>query len=114
MFLWFLLFCLTADPDARVVDALAAKARKVWQAPGLAIVVVRGDETLVLKGYGQRALGKPEPVTPDTVFPLASCSKAFTTTLLAMIVDDGQMAWMTLSVSTCRSSISPTPTPAPS
>ena len=32
-------------------------------------------------------------MTPDTLFPLASCTKAFTTTLLAMLADEGQLAW---------------------
>src|SRR5262249_27081546 len=48
---------------------------------------------LLLKGFGVRERGRAEPITPDTVFPLASCSKAFTTTLLAMLVDDGVMDW---------------------
>ena len=60
-----------------------------WGVPGAAVVVVRGDETLVLKGYGVRRVGGRDPVTPDTLFPLASCSKAFTTTLLAVLADDG-------------------------
>jgi CubicO group peptidase (beta-lactamase class C family) len=94
MFFWALSFCLAAaDPDAAAVDKLAAAALRSWEAPGVAIAVVRGDDTLVLKGYGKRALGRPEPITPDTVFPLASCSKAFTTTLMAMLVDDETMAW---------------------
>src|SRR5262245_42960312 len=91
---WAALFCLlAAEPEPAAVDKLAADALAAWDVPGLAVVVVRGDDTRVLKGYGTRALGKPEPVTPDTVFPLASCSKAFTTTLLAMLADDEVMAW---------------------
>jgi CubicO group peptidase (beta-lactamase class C family) len=82
-----------AEPEPEVVEKLAADALKTWDVPGLAIVVVRGDETLVLKGFGHRCEVKPEPVTPDTVFPLASCSKAFTTALLAMLVDDEVMGW---------------------
>ena len=94
MFCWLAITCLAAmEPDAGAIDALVEKTRAAWDVPGVAVVVVRGDETLVLKGYGRRALGKPEPITPDTLFPLASCSKAFTTTLLAMLVDDGQLAW---------------------
>ena len=94
MLWWTPLFAfLTLDPGARAVDRLADAARKVWDVPGVAVVVVRGDETLVLKGYGRRALDKPDPVTADTLFPLASCSKAFTTTLLAMLADDGVIAW---------------------
>ena len=48
---------------------------------------------LILKGYGRRSLDGNDPVTPDTVFPLASCTKQFTTALLAMLVDDGTLGW---------------------
>jgi CubicO group peptidase (beta-lactamase class C family) len=97
---WAALICLAlptvaraADPEPAAAEKLAADARKAWDVPGLAVVVVRGDDTLLLKGFGVRELSKPAPVTPDTVFPLASCSKAFTTTLLAMLADDGAIGW---------------------
>ena len=86
-----LLFCLTAEPDARVVDALAAKARE-----GLAGARrgagrrPRRRRRSSSRATASSTLAQPDPVTPDTVFPLASCTKAFTTTLLAMLVDDGQ------------------------
>src|SRR5262245_51014113 len=89
-----ILLCLfAAEPEPRAVDGLVGAALDAWDVPGAAVVVVRGEDTLILKGYGRRALGKPEPVTPDTVFPLASCSKAFTTTLLAMLADEGHLSW---------------------
>ncbi|MBY0458537.1 MAG: serine hydrolase [Gemmataceae bacterium] len=81
------------DPKPEAVDAATAEALTAFQVPGCAVVVVRGNQTLVLKGYGKRALGGNDPVTPDTLFPLASCTKQFTTTLLAMLVDDGALGW---------------------
>ena len=81
------------DPKPEAIDALAADALKAFQVPGAAVVVVRGDQTLVLKGYGRRSFDANDPVTPDTVFPLASCTKQFTTALLAMLVDDGALDW---------------------
>jgi CubicO group peptidase (beta-lactamase class C family) len=81
------------EPKPEAIDALAADALKAFQVPGVAIVVVRGDQTLILKGYGRRSLEGNEPVTPDTVFPMASCTKQFTTALLAMLVDDGTRDW---------------------
>ena len=88
-----LFWLVAAEPDTRAVDGLVAAALKAWDVPGAAVVVVRGEDTLVLKGYGSRRLGNPDAVTPDTIFPLASCSKAFTTTLLAMLADDGLFGW---------------------
>lgn len=82
-----------ADPDAAAVDRVVADALKAWDVPGAAVAVVRGDEVVVLKGYGRKHLDRPDPVTPDTLFPIASCTKAFTSTLLAMLVDDGRLGW---------------------
>jgi CubicO group peptidase (beta-lactamase class C family) len=79
--------------DAAAIDTLAKDALRAWQVPGLAIGIVRDDQVIYLKGFGLRELGKPEPVTPDTLFPIASCTKAFTTTAMAMLADEGKMAW---------------------
>jgi CubicO group peptidase (beta-lactamase class C family) len=76
-----------------VADKLVTEALRAWDVPGAAVAVVRGEDDLLLKGFGVRRRGEPAPVTADTVFPLASCTKAFTTTLLAMLVDDGTLTW---------------------
>jgi len=84
-----------AEPvvDSLAMDRVVAAARKEWVAPGLALVVVQNDKVVHLKGYGVRAAGKPELVTADTLFPLASCTKAFTSTMLAVLADEEQIAW---------------------
>jgi CubicO group peptidase (beta-lactamase class C family) len=81
------------QPGPGTVDALAEEALKVWDVPGLAVVITTPDRVLWLKGYGKRDLATGSPVTPDTIFPLASCSKGFTTALAAMLVDDGKFGW---------------------
>jgi CubicO group peptidase (beta-lactamase class C family) len=82
-----------AEPDVAAVDKLVADAMQAWDAPGAALVVVRGDRIIHLKGYGRRQHDKPDAITPDTLFPIASCTKAFTATLLAMLADDGKLDW---------------------
>jgi CubicO group peptidase (beta-lactamase class C family) len=86
-----------ADPSAKLdpkpIDDVVEQALKAFQAPGAAVVIVRDGEIVHLKGYGVREKGKPEPVTPDTVFPIASCSKAFTATLIAMLAEEGKLKW---------------------
>lgn len=82
-----------ADPTQKDVDGVMAEALRAWGVPGAAVAVVRGDRVEVLTGYGRRDAGRPEPVTADTVFPLASCTKPFTALLLATLVDDGQLGW---------------------
>jgi CubicO group peptidase (beta-lactamase class C family) len=87
----------SADPmpalDTKQVDALIERARESWNVPGVAVVIVSGDKVLYLKGSGRSTQDKAELITPGTVFPLASCTKAFTTTLMAMLADDGKLAW---------------------
>ena len=79
--------------DTAAIDKLVEDALKEWQVPGAAIAVVRGDEVVYLKGYGVREIGGKEPVTPDTLFAIGSTSKAFTTTAMAILVDEGKMKW---------------------
>jgi CubicO group peptidase (beta-lactamase class C family) len=81
-----------AQPDA-AIDRVVRDALKAWGVPGVAVAVVRDDQVIYLKGHGLRQLGSDRPVTPDTVFPLASCTKGFTTAVMAMLVDDGRLRW---------------------
>jgi CubicO group peptidase (beta-lactamase class C family) len=82
-----LLALLTVAIDARVQAAM-----KAWDVPGVAVAVVTPDGTLYLKGHGRRDTDGRR-VTPDTVFPLASCTKAFTTALIARLADEGRISW---------------------
>jgi CubicO group peptidase (beta-lactamase class C family) len=82
-----------AEFDPKPVDEVVEKALKAFDAPGCAVVVVKDGEVVYLKGFGVREKGKDDRVTPDTVFPIASCSKAFTATLVAMLADDGKLKW---------------------
>jgi N-acyl-D-aspartate/D-glutamate deacylase/CubicO group peptidase (beta-lactamase class C family) len=82
-----------ADVDSAALDKLVAAAVEKFEVPGAAVAVVRDDKVVYLKGVGARKKGEPDPVTPDTVFAIASCSKAFTATGVAVLVADGKMAW---------------------
>jgi CubicO group peptidase (beta-lactamase class C family) len=66
---------------------------KSWQVPGAALAIVRGDETTYLKAFGVREVGTTRTVTPDTLFAIASCSKAFTATAAGLLADEGKLAW---------------------
>jgi CubicO group peptidase (beta-lactamase class C family) len=84
----------SAQPtDTNAVDAIVQRALKTWHVPGVAVAIVRGQELLYLQGHGVRSVESKEPVTPDTLFPIASCTKAFTTTAMAILVDEGKMSW---------------------
>src|SRR5271167_1399271 len=71
--------------NTAVVDTLIQDSMKAWSVPGAAIAIVRGNEVIYLKGHGLRELGGSQPVTPDTLFAIASTSKAFTTCGMAML-----------------------------
>ena len=57
--------------------------------PGLAVVIVQGDEIIYLKGFGVTSLSDPQPVTPQTIFDLASISKSFTALGVLLLRDQG-------------------------
>jgi CubicO group peptidase (beta-lactamase class C family) len=74
------------DPAAGVDDLVGA-LRAQGGVPGLALVVVKDDKVVVARGYGARTDGKRDPVDADTLFGIASLTKAFTATGIAMLVD---------------------------
>jgi len=85
---------LTAGPvDVRALDRVVEQSMKAWGVPGCSIAIVQNDQVLLVKGYGVKELGKPEKVTPETIFAIGSTSKAFTTAGMAMLVDEGKMNW---------------------
>ncbi|MGI9029750.1 MAG: serine hydrolase, partial [Ilumatobacteraceae bacterium] len=61
--------------------------------PGMAVAVVYDDEVVFAEGYGVREVGIADPVSPDTVFQLASLSKPITGTAVAGLVSDGVISW---------------------
>lgn len=74
-------------------DRLADQAMATGQIVGLATVVVHDGKVVSRRGLGIRDTADPRPVTTDTVFRLASLSKAFASTLAALLVDDGFLGW---------------------
>jgi CubicO group peptidase (beta-lactamase class C family) len=79
--------------DRRKIDAAVERSMQVWMIPGAAVAIVHGDQMVYARGYGVRELGREDPVTPGTVFAVGSTTKAFTAAAVAMLVDDGKMAW---------------------
>src|SRR5450432_2616216 len=65
------------------------------QVSGLAVAIVKDDKILLQRGIGYSDASKAAPVTPDSVFRLASLSKAFASALTAMLVDEGMLSWDT-------------------
>ncbi|MEQ8168686.1 MAG: serine hydrolase [Candidatus Eremiobacterota bacterium] len=74
-------------------EAYAKSGMTDWQVPGMAIAIVRGNEIIYKKTFGVREAGKSDAVTEDTLFQIGSTSKAFTSALVAMMVDEGKVRW---------------------
>lgn len=68
---------------------------KRWHVPGSAVAIVRDGEVLLAEGFGRRNLQTGEPVTAQTVFPVASVTKAFTTMVIGMLAEEGKLSWDT-------------------
>src|SRR5262247_2192891 len=79
-----------APPD---LDAYVARALKEFEVPGLAIAIVKDGKVVIAKGYGVRKLGESAPVDEQTLFGIASNTKAFTAAALAILVDEGKISW---------------------
>jgi CubicO group peptidase (beta-lactamase class C family) len=83
----------TLDQKLAAVDAYANKVMITWGGPGMAIAIVKDDKVVFAKGYGVRELGKPDKVDENTLFAIASNTKAFTAASLAILVDEGKINW---------------------
>jgi CubicO group peptidase (beta-lactamase class C family) len=75
------------------LDAYVARALREFEVPGLAVAIVKDGKVELVKGYGVRKLGEPAPVNEQTLFGIASNTKAFTAAALAILVDEGRISW---------------------
>lgn len=96
--LWFLpllaaAVALAQTPPPPDIDSWVLRAMKEFEVPGVAVGILKDGQVVHAKGYGVRKLGAPEPVDERTLFGIASNTKAFTAAALAMLVDEGKLAW---------------------
>ena len=78
-------------PDLDSLDAYIARSVKAFGQPGLAVGIVK-DATLIWShGYGKLDVAKSDPVTPNSMFYMASMSKAFTACCIGLLVDEGKL-----------------------
>ncbi len=76
-----------------LVDTIVEHSRKEFNVPGISVGVVKDGKVAFSKGYGVRRLGDPAPMSDRTLVGIASNSKAFTSAALALLVDEGKLAW---------------------
>lgn len=76
-------------------EAYVATALAEAGAPGAAVAVVQDGEVAFIQGFGVRELGRPAPVTADTMLRIGSVTKSFSSLLAATLVDAGRLEWDT-------------------
>jgi len=94
----FTLLCSTASyaqlrNDYKELDEYIEKAVADFEVPGLAVGIIKNGEIVLAKGYGYANAETTTLVDENTVFGIASCSKAFTAACIAVLVDEGKLNW---------------------
>ena len=79
------------DIDYRLLDARLQQLVEKPAMVGLAVGIVENGRITFLKGYGETLEGSGDPVTPETVFRWASCSKGVAATLVAKLAEQGKI-----------------------
>lgn len=76
-------------------DNYVQRVLRTFEVPGISLAVVKDGKVLLAKGYGTKGINGTERVDEHTLFPIASNSKAFTASALAILVEEGKIKWDT-------------------
>jgi CubicO group peptidase (beta-lactamase class C family) len=79
--------------NATAIDSLVTRTLRTFEVPGIAVCIIKDGKIIHSKGYGVRSLDTRQPMDENTLFGIASNSKAFTTAALGMLVDEGKLTW---------------------
>lgn len=75
------------------IDSLTNLTLKTFDVPGIAVAVIKDGKVIHAKGYGVRSLKNNLPVDENTLFGIASNTKAFTAAALGMLADEKKLTW---------------------
>ena len=87
-------FALTLDKN-KTIEKSIVNTMEAFQVPGIAVAIVHNNEITFNKGFGVIEQGKSKKVNADTLFGIASNTKAMTAALLAQLVDQHKISWRT-------------------
>ena len=82
-----------AQITAPEVDLLVNRTLTAFNVPGIAVAIIKDGKVVLAKGYGVKSIATQEKVDANTLFGIASNSKAFTSAALAILVDEGKIKW---------------------
>src|SRR4051794_16830902 len=74
-------------------DEYVRRVMQTFAVPGVSVAIVKDGKVVLARGYGVRRLGEPAPVDARTRFGIASNTKLFTATALALLVEEGKIEW---------------------
>ncbi len=83
----------TQSVDLKKIDQYIINAKNEWNIPGMAVAIVKNDKVIFSKGYGIREYGEKKKVSDESLFAIASNTKAFTSAALSILVDEGKISW---------------------
>lgn len=81
----------TTDKRLAGIDTFINRILKEWSAAGVTVAVVEKNKVILAKGFGYKDFENKAPVTENTLFAIGSCTKAFTSSLLAFPLKDGKL-----------------------
>ena len=91
VFLFYGFFSSFVGAQTDPIDAYIKAEMEKRRIPGLALTVIQHGEVIKMQGYGLANVELDVPVTPDTVFWLASVTKQFTATAIMWLVEEGKV-----------------------
>jgi CubicO group peptidase (beta-lactamase class C family) len=86
-------FASWAQVDSNKIEQVISNSMARFDVPGMAVAIVQNDQVVFAKGFGVANLDTGSPVNKNTLFGIASNTKAFTSAALAMLVDQGKLSW---------------------
>lgn len=75
------------------LDRYVKRVFDTFETPGMAIAIVEKGKPPVLRTYGVRRMAEAARIDEQTLFSMGSTTKAFTSAVLAMLVDEGKLTW---------------------
>jgi CubicO group peptidase (beta-lactamase class C family) len=95
--MWMLMIVATVSAqEPAKTDKLKThitKARTEWNVPGTSVVIVNSKEVLLSHQEGNADISQNTDLTAESLFPMASCTKAFTSAAIAALIDDEKLQW---------------------
>lgn len=79
--------------DTQKLDIYLEQMTQDWDIPSMSIGIVKDGKLVFAKSYGQLEVGKSAKPNQHTLYAIASNSKAFTASIMGMLVQEGKLSW---------------------